>query len=181
MKKYLIIICMLAFIGTAIGVNVDATDSADVSATVTIAALSIASIAPTTFDYGSLGTGDSKDYLATTDAPAYGIKVTNGSTAADLKIKGADTTGGSTAWTLGASAGINAYVHNYKVNAGTEETPDYTGDYTALTASNQALFSNVAADESATFNLQVETPTTSSEVGVAKTLPVTVIAVAPGL
>jgi len=181
MKNLLTTICLMALIGTAIGVNVGAAGDVDVNATVTITALSIASITPTTFDYGSLGTSDTKTYLTTSGAQTYGIKVENGGTAADFKIKGSATTGGTTAWTLDETTpGANIYVHRYAINSGGEGSPSF-GSYTGLTGSNKALASSVIAGGFAYFSLELKTPTVSADVGIEKTLPVTVMAVAPAL
>ena len=173
MKQLFASICILAIVGMMVGmvmgVMVNAAEDS-VTATVTIEAISIVSVVPSSFDYGSLGTNATTTFKIASST-ATGIIVTNGSTAADYKIKGSNTTGGSTHWTLNATAGENQYVHRF------EESVAAT--WTTLTAENQTLKSAVAADGTVEFDLEINTPTISSDVGVEKSVPVTVVAVQP--
>lgn len=95
---------------------------------------------PTSVDYltAELGNNDVRP------TPA-GFTVTNvGSVNVDLQISGADTqnvSDSSPGWTLGASPGIDTYVHRFTINP----TPTLA-DFAALTTSPQAFASNVVAE-----------------------------------
>ncbi|MEK7572062.1 MAG: hypothetical protein AAB553_07360 [Patescibacteria group bacterium] len=126
-----------------------AATTASVTATVTVQNISVA-VSDGTVSYGTLalntsgGTNGSDTQTATND----------GNVTVDFNVRGQNTA----AWTLGATAGSNQYVHRFCVaTCGSAPT-----NYTALTTSYQTLASSKAASATQTFDLHITTPTSTS-------------------
>jgi hypothetical protein len=77
----------------------------------------------------------------------------NGNVAEDFTIKGSN----SANWTLGASAGSNQYMHEFKNGS----CSTFTGG-TALTTTDQTFATNIAASGTATLNLQLTSPSSTT-------------------
>ncbi len=154
MKHILIIVCLMALIGVAIGINVKA-DDAVVTATVTIGTVSV-TVDPTGFDYGSMPYNTSKESHDILSDPKN-IKATVGSVVTDLDIKGAHTGTEGTFWTLVAAVGDeNEYVHAFGLATDGATRP---GSYTNLTTGNATFKEGVAIDADEFFGLKITTPT----------------------
>jgi len=133
-----------------LGPSVLASDTATVSATVTVQKVSV-SVAPGTVAYGILPLNTS---TSTCDLSPVGTQtVTNdGNVAETFNIMGSN----STDWTLGATPGSEVYVHKFS----TSSCPWTSG--IALTTNYQTLATNVAPNATTTLNLQVTTPTATT-------------------
>ena len=173
-KQFIASLCVLAIVGMAVGVGVEAGDT--VTATVTPETVEV-TIDPATFDYGIMGTSSTEQYSAIYDSgnniglgyPSL-VTATVGNTGTDLNIRGVNATGaGSYIWTLdGSGIGPNQYMHAFTNTSGVT-----SGN---LTAVSQTLEIGVIANGSATFDLQISTPSTVTEVE-TMSVPVTVVAV----
>jgi hypothetical protein len=140
-----------------------AADTGTVNATVTGQVISV-SVSPSSFDYGVVPFSTSNTTVSQKDIGTTGLNTgltatNDGNVAEDLKIQGADATGGSTNWALVSSLGatVNQYVHAF--NAGTTLSSP-----TALTTGLQSLGAgNVAASGSQAFVLQITMPLSGSD------------------
>jgi hypothetical protein len=142
-----------------------AATSATVAATVTVQNVSV-SVSSGTISYGTLGTNAS----AGTNGSNTQTATNNGNVAEDFNISGQN----SANWTLGNSAGVDTYVHQF-CTATCASAPT---NYTKLTTSYAPLGAgNVAASGTQTFDLYITTPTSSS-VFTQQSVNVTVQAVA---
>lgn len=150
MKQILTIVCLVSLMGAAIGIRVGA-QSANVSATVTVGAVSV-SVDPATFDYGTRPYGTS---IESFDVITNNITATVGGVLTDIDIKGASTT----AWTLAATAGADIYVHSFGTAADVSTKP---AGYSALTESNVTLATKVPALGTRFFGLKITTPTSGT-------------------
>jgi len=133
-----------------LGPSVLASDTATVSATVTVQNISV-SVAPGTVAYGTLALGASK---STCDLNDTQIVTNNGNVAETFNVRGSS----STDWTLGSSAGTDTYVHKFSSSTcavNWDEAP-------ALTTNNQTLATNVSVSSTIPLNLQVTTPTATT-------------------
>ncbi len=176
MKKLIAVITLMAVVGMGVSSVVKANDhEAAVTATVTIAAATV-TINPTAFDYGTLGTGDTEKYSEVYDSgdnegdenPAL-VTATVGDVGTTLNIRGADATGTGDNWTLSGTVGADQYIHKFQEGG--------EGSFVALTTEAQTLDENVPAEVTATFDLEISTPSSVSKAE-GMSVPVTVIAVA---
>lgn len=142
-----------------------AATTATVAATVTVQNVSV-SVADGSVAYGTLATNTS----AGTNGSDTQTVTNGGNVAEDFNIRGQN----SANWTLGASAGVDTYVHQFcTATCGSAPT-----NYTKLTTSYAALGAgNVAANGTQTFDTYITTPTSSS-VFTQQSVDVTVQAVA---
>jgi len=132
-----------------LGPSVLASDTATVSATVTVQHISV-SVSDGTIAYGTLAAGTSK---STCDLSDTQIVTNDGNVAETFNVMGSN----STNWTLGSSAGTDTYVHKFS-----SSTCPVTWGGTALTTNYQTLATNVAPNATTTLNLQVTTPTATT-------------------
>ena len=142
-----------------------AATTAVVAATVTAQNVSITLTTDGAVAYGT------QTVSATADTTSNGVNDTetvqnNGNVAEDFDISGA----ASAAWTLAATAGANQYAHKFCIT-----TCDSSPTWTALTGSNQALATSVAASGTQAFDLQLLMPTSTASYA-EQTLNVTVTA-----
>jgi len=128
---------------------VQASNEATVVATVTVENISV-SVDSGVVSYGILGLNDT----AGTHSSDTQTATNEGNVPATILIKGQDTA----AWTLGTTAGVNTYVHQFC----TSDCATPTTNYTPLTLNNQELVSNLSAAGQETFDLFINTPTSSS-------------------
>ncbi len=127
-----------------VAVPVFAGSTAGVNVTVQAQNISI-TVSPTSYDYGVLSVGDTTETATTFTA------TNNGNIAEDFYIQGANTTN----WTLANNPGDEIYEHDFK--GGSQAT------YKALTTSDQAAASNIAAGGSVTnYRFQLHMPTSTT-------------------
>jgi len=154
MKFLLATICILGMVGMVIGTMVEAGDT--VTATVTIGTVSV-TIAPTSFDYGTMPFSSNKQSFDTTGVLASkNISATVGSLPTDLGIKGAVTTDWTTLHIT--TPGVNTYVHMFSTSTNETTRP---ASYVGLTTNyaDNVLASNVAGSGQVWFGLKIYTPT----------------------
>jgi len=137
-----------------------------VTATVTTQNISVA-VTDGTISYGVLGTNATRSTIAA-DLNDLQTATNDGNVAEDFNIRGQDSAG----WTLTGAAGVDQYVHRFCVaTCGTPPT-----NFTALTTSYQLLSNSEVVSGTQTFDLQINTPTTST-VSTQQSVDVTVQAV----
>lgn len=166
MKTARFLAILSAFIVSVVALSgvVKAATTASVTATVTVQNVSV-TVADGTAAYGTLAVNTSAD----TNPLDTQTATNNGNVAENLNIRGQN----SANWTLGAAAGADTYVHRFCTATCT--TPPT--NYTALTTSYQTLATGVAASGTQTFELEITTPTSSTNF-TQQSVDVTVQAVA---
>jgi len=109
-----------------------------------------------TVAYGVLALSGTQDTLAA-NLDDQQTASNDGTVAVDLTIKSSNATReGGTAWTLSNTAiGANQYMHKFSINGGTT--------WTAMTTSDQALASDIAAAGSEAFDLQIHMPSSTTD------------------
>ncbi|KKR81513.1 MAG: Wsc4p [Candidatus Daviesbacteria bacterium GW2011_GWA1_41_61] len=165
LKGLFLISLSLIIVSTIFVGVVKAASTASVTATVTVQNISV-TVTDGTVAYGTLATSVSAD----TNPADTQTATNNGNITENFNILGQN----SANWTLGAAAGANTYVH--KFCTATCTTPPT--NYTALTTSYQTLATSVAASGTQTFDLEISTPTSSTNY-TAQSVDITVQAVAP--
>lgn len=128
-----------------------ASTTATVAATVTVQNISV-SVSDGSVAYGTLGQNTTQD-TCTGQLNDLQTVTNNGNVNEDFAIKGQD----SSNWTLAATAGSDQYVQKFKNGACATFS-----DGTALTTSNQSLATGIASSETASLNLQINTPNPST-------------------
>ena len=144
----------LFLLGSALfilGNTANAATSATVTATVTAQNVSV-NVTDGTVAYGTLATSTTQD---TTSGGLNDSQTAtnNGNVTEDFNIRGQN----SANWTLGASAGADTYRHRFCIT-----TCDSSPTWTALTTSNQTLASSVSTSGTQIFDLEIATPTSST-------------------
>lgn len=171
MKKYVTNIQILAVIGWVVlsmtAGFAQAATTAAVTATVTVQNVSV-TVSDGTVPYGTLATNTAKSTI-TADLNDLQTATNGGNVTEDLNIKGQNTA----AWTLGATAGADQYIHQF-CTATCSSPPT---NFTALTTSYQTLKTSLAASGTQTFDLRIVTPTSSTSF-TQQSVDVTVQAVA---
>jgi hypothetical protein len=115
----------------------------------TTGVISVSVTSSGTVSYGIVPANSSKDTTASGLDNTQTVK-NDGTIAEDFNIKGQD----SANWTLAALPGSNQYVHKFSTNGG--------GLWTALTTSYRSLITNIAANGTQNFDLQITTPTSTN-------------------
>lgn len=154
-KRLLIAFTCIVFVaamGFMESSQVDAADTAVVSATVTVQNVSI-TVSPGTVAYGTMSLNTSKSTIPA-DLNAAQTMTNNGNVAEQFNIQGQD----SANWTLGLTAGSDIYVHQFCAASCTSPPTNFTG----LTTNYQTLAASVAASGTQTLHLRLTTPTASS-------------------
>jgi hypothetical protein len=163
MKFLITILGILGMIGLVVGPLAQATDTATITATVTVQNISL-SVSDGSITYGTIPANSSKSTCDLNDTQTV---TNNGNVAETFNIKGQN----SANWTLAATNGTDQYVHKFA----TSSCPWTSG--TALTTSYQTMQTNVAVNGTVTLNLQITTPNPST-VFTEQSVDVTVQAVA---
>lgn len=132
--------------------QVDAADTAVVSATVTVQNVSV-TVSPGTVAYGTMALNTSKSTIPA-DLNAAQTVTNNGNVSEQFNIKGQN----SANWTLALTAGADTYVHQFCAAACTSPPTNFTG----LTTNYQTLAASIAALGTQTLHLRLTTPTTST-------------------
>lgn len=145
-----LLLCGVALISTAMPGF--AAPTGTVTATVTTQNISVA-VSDGTISYGVLGMNATRSTIAA-DLNDLQTATNDGNVAEDFNIRGQNSLG----WTLAGAAGVDQYVHRFCVaTCGTPPT-----NFTALTTSYQVLANSRAVLATQTFDLQINTPTTST-------------------
>lgn len=163
MKSLIATISILGVIGLMTGIWALAAQTATVTATVTVQNISV-SVSDGTVPYGTLTLNATSSTCSLGDTQTM---TNDGNVTENFNIKGQN----STSWTLGSTPGSNQYVHQFA----TSSCPVST--WTALTTSYQTAVTNVAASATSTLNLQINTPTATTDY-TQQSVDVTVQAVA---
>ena len=160
MKKLALIVSLAVSLGAALAMSATAGPEDTVSATVTAVVISV-NVSPNSISYGS-------QPLGTTNAvpsPMPLDVLNDGTVSENFAIRGSNTT----AWTLASTQGANQFAHRFS-------TSGPTGTYTALTTSNQSLFSgSVAPAGVVNVDLRMDLPTSTSSTA-EQTTTLTVVA-----
>ncbi|KKO02706.1 hypothetical protein LCGC14_0101550 [marine sediment metagenome] len=154
---------ILGLVGMVVGVAVQGATTDDVSATVTAQLVSV-SVSDGIVEYGILALNTTEDTVTLVDTQTA---TNDGNVAADLSIRSSDAVGGTT-WELAVSAGSDAFIHEFSIDAGVSWAAFNVDNVTYST-----LVNNVAASGNQTFDLKIGTPTASTD-NVEKTITVTV-------
>jgi hypothetical protein len=164
-RKPVSVLAILVLFTAALTLPAIADDSKTVNATVTPLIIAL-NVDPASVSYGTRPLA-----MTAIDADTPFNVINTGSVPEQFHIRGANSTPGG--WSLGLTAGNDAYVHRFRVST--------TGNFLELASGNKLLRSNVPPDSSAPgigtiqVYLQLDMPTTTTST-VQQTLPVTVIA-----
>ncbi len=158
--KFLIAsICILGMVGMVVGMEVLATETGTVSATVTVKNISV-SVIDGAVAYGTLVVSATKD--TTVDGVNNTQTATNdGNVTETFNIKSANSTG--CVWTLAVAQGSEEYFHKFcNSGTGSPDPCDAEPVWTALTASYQELATGIAASGTSKFDLQIGVPSSTT-------------------
>lgn len=149
MRKCLSSALIVVLASFLVGISIKSAGTDSVTATVTAENISV-SVTDGTVAYGTLNLN------TTEDTTSGGLNDTqtatnDGNVTEDFNIEGQD----SAAWELGDTNGSNQYRHRFSLNGGGAWTAFNETGYTALTT-------NIAASGNDTFDLEIQTPTSSS-------------------
>lgn len=154
LKKLIYLSTTILALALILAIPAKAANTGTVTATVTAQNISV-SVSDGSIAYGTLATNATKD--TTTNGLNDSQTGTNdGNIAADINIKGQD----SANWTLGETAGVNTYTHKFCTS-----DCDANPSWTALTTNYQTLKSSLSASGTQVFDLQIGTPTSTSNFG----------------
>ena len=159
MKKIISFVMLVALFGMSIAGLAQAATEGTVTATVTVLYTSV-SLDHTTFDYGTVAANTASSTLALWSGA--GIVATATGALTDLDIKGANTTGSGTGWTLAGNTTGNNYMHQFCNDTDNNCTTPPTS-YSALTASYAALDTGITNGGTVAFQLNITTPTTPTD------------------
>lgn len=165
---FLLVVLVLFF---ASGVRAGTT--ATVTATVTAQNVSVTITTDGSVAFSTINTS------STEDTTSNGVNDTetaqnNGNVTEDFNIKAADSSSSGAGWTLGASAGSETYTMK-SCTSGCDGTP--TWNAVGIEPDYETLATGVAASGTQDFDLQVGTPTSTTDYN-EQTITVTVQAVA---
>ncbi len=154
---------------------VRAADTDSVAATVTAQIFSV-SVADGSVAFGTVAQSSTKDTTTngTTGVDDSQTATNDGSVAAKFNIMAADSTGGA-GWTLGSSADSETYTMKF-CTTDCDGSPSWSS--VGIDPSYATLAASVDASSGQTFDLQVGTPTSTTET-TQQSITVTVQAVAP--
>jgi len=160
-------IAILALVGLGVGMGAGAATTSDVSATVTAELISV-SVADGTVAFGTLGLNTTEHTATGGNALETQIATNDGNVTANFGIRSSDAVSGGTNWELAASAGTDAFTHEFSVDDGSNWVAFNVDNSTYSTLAN-----TVAASGTQDFDLRVGTPTASTD-SVEHTVTVTV-------
>lgn len=147
-KSTIATITILALFGFVVAIGATAATESGVAATVTVENIAV-SVSDGTVEYGTLGVNTQANTVTLTETQTA---TNDGNVNADLAIRGEASTG---SWTLAGAAGNEQYKHEFSTDGGSTYTP--------LTTSNQDLALGVSASANQTFDLQITTPTVTTD------------------
>lgn len=148
----LVVLLLTLSLWWTMAVPVNGTSEATVGATVTIQDVSV-SVSDGAVSYGDQPTS------ATIDTTTGGVDdsqtaTNDGNVTEDFNIKGHDTT----SWTLASSAGSDQYFHNFCISS-CDSSPTWSSTSTTY----QTLVTGVSPSGTQTFDLQLGTPTSTTD------------------
>jgi hypothetical protein len=160
MKSLIASMAIVALAAMLVGTAVLATDTGNISATVTASVIAM-TVTDGSVAYGTVST--------TADTTSSGVNDTQtlqnaGTVNVDFEIKGYNSTG--QVWTLAGSAGDATYAHKT-----CKTTCDSSPSWTAITTGWTDLDTGKTPSSTTALDLQVTVPTSNSGTGVA-TLPI---------
>jgi hypothetical protein len=151
---------------SAFALVVNAATEATVTATVTAQNIAV-TVTDGSIAYGTLGIGTSTNTTTGGNNDSQ-TAVNTGNITQGFNIRGQNSVG----WTLTASPGSNQYTHQFCIT-----NCDASPSWTALTTSNQTLFTSKAVGSSNPFDLQIKAPSSTTDY-TQQSVDVTVVAVA---
>lgn len=161
MKKIFSLVLLVSLFGVTIASLAQAANSANVTASVTITYASV-TLDNSSFSYGTMSANTASSTLSLWSGA--GITATNGGSVSDFDIYGADTTSsGGSGWTLAADSTGNNYIHRFCNDSDNDCSAPIT-NYTAMTTNPQELKAAVPNAGTVSFQLQITTPTTPTDV-----------------
>ncbi|MCK4592112.1 hypothetical protein KAT63_01570 [Candidatus Parcubacteria bacterium] len=174
-KQFVATLCILAVVGVAVGVGVEAGN--EVECTVTPKLVSIG-VSPPSVGYGFVDV-PSTDNIPTTPSSDPIIAATNsGNVDEDFTIRGDDATGTSITWTIvDGSPGTYDYNHKF-LDCGNDSGCSSPAAANNLTKTTESLAEDVSAGSSEYFKLKLSTPTETGNDTSQHSTSVTVIAIA---
>lgn len=128
-------------------------DTADVTATVTVQNVSV-TVTDGSVNYGTLGTTETEDTANNGGVNDSQTATNNGNVQVDLNIRGANTVN----WTLAAIQGSDQYFHKF-CTVDCDGSPTWSA---LATPGYTTLATGVAASGSQVFDLQIGTPTSTT-------------------
>ncbi len=159
MKKFFSSIALVSLVALMVaGLASAATSVVTASVTVTYASVTLDH---SSFSYGTMNANTASSTVALWSGA--GITATNGGSASDFDIYGADTTGSGTGWTLASNSTGNNYIHKF-CNETDNDCSTPPTDYTALSTGAAILKAAVPNAGSVAFQLELTTPTTPTDV-----------------
>lgn len=163
--KFIIVVQFLLIIIAAmcVGISIKAASTDSVTATVTAINVSV-SVSDGGVLYGTMALNTTAD-TTSGDLNDTQTATNDGNVEEDFNIMGVD----SAAWELGDTNGADQYRHQFSLDGGTGWTPFNEDGYTTLTT-------NIATSGNDTFDLQIQTPTSTSSY-LEQTVDVTVQAI----
>jgi hypothetical protein len=168
MKGLLLTSVGIVFVLFAAVANIaQASGSATVTSTVTVQNVSV-SVSSGTVSYGTIAADTSEDTSSSGLSDTQTV-TNNGNVPEDFAIAGQN----SADWTLASTPGVNQYVQQFCTASCTSAPTNYT----ALTTNNQSLASSVAANDTASLDLRITTPTSSTST-TSESVNVTIVATA---
>lgn len=132
-----------------------AADNAQVTATVTVQEIAV-SVSDASIAYGTLETSGTQSTLAAGVDDMQTI-TNDGNVNQDFDIKGSN----SGNWTLGATQDEDQYFHKF-CNDTDLDCSNTSSNYTALTTSDQAIDTSIAADGTVDFQLFIGVPSSTT-------------------
>ncbi len=129
----------------------------NVSATVQVTNVSL-TITNGSFDYGTLSISDTEDTTVNGLNISTPVITNKGNVAQNFKVKGQNSSSAGAGWGLESSPAAEKYAHSTCI-ADCDTDPIWT----ALTTENAVLASNIAKDATVEMDLQIETPTSTTD------------------
>lgn len=160
MKKLFSLVALVSLFGMTLAGLAQAANSANVTASVTITYASV-TLDNASFSYGTMSANTASSTLSLWGGA--GITATNGGSVSDFDIYGANTTSSGTGWTLASDNTGNNYIHRF-CNDSDNDCLTPATNYTAMTDSPQELKAAVPNAGTVSFQLQITTPTTPTDV-----------------
>lgn len=163
------ILCLVLVSGYSFKNSVKAANTDTVTATVTAQNISV-SVDNTSIAFGTIGTSSTQD-TTSNGVDDSSIATNDGNVNEKLNIQA----GNSTNWTLGSSAGVEQYTMKM-CTANCDTSPVWTS--LGISPAYATLVANLAKNATQSFDLQVGTPTSTTNYG-EQTITVTVQATTP--
>ncbi|MFH1827006.1 MAG: hypothetical protein ABH812_01060 [bacterium] len=159
MKRVFFLFLFLIGLVFIVVLNAKAATTAAVTATVTAQSVSITLTSDGAVAFLTIGTSATKD-TTTAGVDDSETAQNNGNVTEDISIKAANSTSSGAGWTLGGTAGSETYTMKSCI-ATCDTTPTWTA--VGIDPSYVTLVAGVAASGTQVFDLQVGTPTSTTD------------------